>query len=133
MGLGLGSGRDGTIPSQRVVPFSPRCVLPPPLCMQNGETPLHTAAFQNASASVELLLKAKASMEVKDKVIYGRGVVGCGVGWGMACVKAYLLVIAIRAHVEDNARVIGDRVLGFMIVIRERYTVVVRKFQMQGI
>ena len=41
-----------------------------------------------------------------------------------------LLVLAIRAHVEVNARMLGGSVLMFMIVIRERYTVVVRKFQM---
>ena len=42
--------------------------------MQSGETALHTAARNDNSEAVELLLQLKASVDIQDRVI--RGVVG---------------------------------------------------------
>jgi len=55
-----------------------------PICLQNGDTALISAALNGNAVCVSKLLDAKADMEAKDKVglLEGRGrVLACGRSW----------------------------------------------------
>ena len=54
------------VPHASLTPLS----APTP-CMQAGETALHTAARNDNSEAVELLLQHKASVDIQDRVIRG--------------------------------------------------------------
>ena len=58
--------------------------------MQAGETALHTAARNDNSEVVELLLQHKASVDIQDRVIRGD-----------ALVVANMLVIRVRDPVAE--------------------------------
>ena len=99
------------VPHASLTPLS----APTP-CMQAGETALHTAARNDNSEAVELLLQHKASVDIQDRVIRGD-----------ALVVANMLVIRVRArlrNVSDWGRVRA------MIGIRERCTGMVGEIKM---
>ena len=54
--------------------------------LQNGQTPLHVAAENDASATAEVLIKSKANMEAKDTVggmVLGARSLRCGLNFGI--------------------------------------------------